>query len=185
MRGFLREEALRKKKGKCRVIFLDRDGVINKRMPVHCHVTSCEDLEILPDVYEALGLLDRAGYVSLVITNQRCIALGTLDEKGLSLINDKMIRDLDDHGTSVSGMYYCPHDNGDHCSCRKPQTGLFEEACRDLEAAGITVDKEGSWMIGDEDTDIEAGKRFGVNTVKIGDDVPDLLAAVRMITGTR
>ena len=183
MRAYLRKEALGFGEGLRPVIFLDRDGVINKRMPMHCHVLCEDDLEILPDVYEAVSIINEKGYISIVVTNQRCIALGTLDEAGFYGINDRMISDLSSCGAFVDGVYYCPHDGSDGCSCRKPGTGLFEEAESDLEALGITIDRQHSWMVGDEDTDIEAGGRYGVNTVKIGEKVPDLLAAVRMITG--
>ena len=185
MRGYLREEALKNITGSRGVIFLDRDGVINKRMPVHCHVLAPIDLVILPGVGEALSMINDAGYISIVITNQRCIALGTLDIEGFSRINDKMISDLQAKGAFVDGVYYCPHDNADNCGCRKPKTGLFDEAEKDLLSFGITIDKTRSWMIGDEDTDIFAGENYGVNTVKLGGDVPDLLAAAGRITGTR
>ncbi|MBQ6129952.1 MAG: HAD-IIIA family hydrolase [Lachnospiraceae bacterium] len=172
-------------KGATDVIFLDRDGVISRKMPLHCHVLSPDEFEVLPDVYEALRLIIESGYITLVITNQRCLALGTLDDDGFSRINDKMVSELTTHGVYVDGLYYCPHGNDEGCGCRKPEPGLLEEASYDLGRLGITIDRSRSWMIGDDETDIIAGKRFGVNTVKIGDDVPDLLAAVRMITGTR
>ncbi len=167
------------------VVFLDRDGVINKRMPKHCHVTAPEELEILPGVCEGISLINSKGYPVIVITNQRCIALKTLDEEGFSRISEKMIKECEKSGAFIDGIYYCPHDNGDACNCRKPKTGLFEEAGRDLEKLGITVDRSRSWMIGDEDTDIIAGRSYGVNTVKIGEEVPDLLAAAAKINGTQ
>lgn len=181
MRAYLRKSSLKTVSGCRGVIFLDRDGVINRRMPVHCHVLSPEDLVILPGVCEALSMINEAGYLSVIITNQRCISLGTLDIEGFSRINDKMLQEFAESGAFIDALYYCPHGDDDGCSCRKPKPGLLEEAQQDLLSYGITVDKTRSWMIGDDDGDIIAGQSFGVNTIKLGESLPDLLTAVRSI----
>lgn len=151
------------------VVFIDRDGVINKRMPLHQHVLRWEDFDILPGVYEALGLCNRNGIPTIIISNQRCISLGTLTVKGLNEINVRMCEDFNSHGVHLDGFFYCPHGYEEGCSCRKPRIGLFKEAERELNDFGITIDKSKSWMIGDEDCDIEAGKRIGLRTVHVSD----------------
>ena len=80
-----------------------------------------------------------------------------------------MCDDLNIHGIHLDGFFYCPHGDEDGCSCRKPQIGLFKEAEKKLNELGITIDKSKSWMIGDEDYDVEAGRRFGLKTVHVSD----------------
>ena len=174
MKGFLNTEILEvlktSHKGKVSVIFIDRDGVINKRMPPHRHVLKWTDFEVLPGVYEALKLCNKNGIPTIIISNQRCLSLGTLTVKGLNEINDMMQKDFESHGAYVDGFFYCPHGEDDGCSCRKPKIGLFEETCHEFLKFSIEIDKKSSWMIGDEEKDIEAGDAFGLNTVFIGEN---------------
>lgn len=164
MRGYLDENSLKKLQGFRNVIFIDRDGVINKRMPPHQHVLRLEDFEILPDVYDALKVCNKNGFPVIMISNQRCIALGSLTEGRLQAIHDGMIKRLEEHNTHLEGIFYCPHNDSDGCNCRKPKPGLFFQAENDLAKRGIYINKKKSWMIGDEITDIMAGKKYGINT---------------------
>ncbi len=178
MKAYLNNNTLEKlaKEGRDEtpVIFLDRDGVINKRMPPHQHVTSKEELEILPGVYEALRIINSKCIPAIVITNQRSISIGTLSDEGFRDINDYMIADFRNHGVYIDGIFYCPHGAKDGCMCRKPKVGLFEESETEIRGLNLSIDKMSSWIIGDENSDIEAGMKYGVNAVYVGENANTL-----------
>lgn len=143
-----------------RAVFLDRDGLINRKAAEHDYVKCLNEFFFLPDVPEAIARLNRAGYLVFVVTNQRGIARGLMSAADLQSIHEKMCAELQSCGAHIDGIYVCPHDIG-QCHCRKPDIGLFLQAERDFQ-----IDKAGSWMVGDSDSDVEAGKRYGVMTVK-------------------
>ena len=151
------------------VIFLDRDGVINKPARPHEYITRPEDFVILPGVCEALRLLRGAGFRIFVVTNQRCIARKIAGREEIDALHEHMQEKFSRNGCHVDGVYVCPHGDDDNCDCRKPKPGLLCQVQRHLEESeGVTVDKAGSWMIGDSVTDEQAGRNYGVNTVLIG-----------------
>jgi D-glycero-D-manno-heptose 1,7-bisphosphate phosphatase len=143
-------------------IFLDRDGVLNRKAPPAQYITRPEELVILPGVEEAVAALNRAGRKVIVVTNQRGIALGLYSHDDLDRIHDKLRAQLAAHGGHLDAIYVCPHEAG-QCNCRKPLTGLFERAYRDFPDAT----PESSVMVGDSLRDIEAGLRAGMATVLI------------------
>jgi D-glycero-D-manno-heptose 1,7-bisphosphate phosphatase len=145
-----------------RYIFLDRDGVLNRKPPEGGYITSWTEFVWLPGAIEAVARLNRAGLTVLVVTNQRGIALGLYSEADLAQIHSNMRADLARHGAHLDAVYYCPHDR-DVCDCRKPGTGMFSQARRDF--AEITG--ENSVMIGDSHSDIQAGRAAGMNTIFI------------------
>jgi D-glycero-D-manno-heptose 1,7-bisphosphate phosphatase len=144
-------------------IFLDRDGVLN-RCHVGAFVTSWEQFEILPGVEEAITHLNRSARKAIVITNQRGIALGLHSEADLLAMHHHFRQHLAGYGAHLDAIYYCPHDDG-QCNCRKPLTGMFEQAFRDFPgaAAGNSV------MVGDSLSDIEAASRLEMRSVFIAD----------------
>jgi len=157
--------------------FLDRDGVINRKAPGGGYITCVEDLHILPGVSEAIALLNRAGLLAVVVTNQRCIAMGLLTAEGLSQIHNKMTSDLAAAGAHLDAIYFCPHDVDPPCDCRKPSPGML------LAAAGQHgIDLANSWMIGDSASDSQAGKHAGCRTITLASQAisvhthPDLVA---------
>jgi D-glycero-D-manno-heptose 1,7-bisphosphate phosphatase len=160
-----------------RAVFLDRDGVINRRPPEGEYVTRWEEMQILPGVPEAIALLTRVGFRVLTVSNQRCVAKGLLTAAELESIHKRMCQDLAALGAEITEVYYCPHELEPPCGCRKPAPGMLLTAARAHE-----IDLSASWMIGDSDIDIEAGRNAGCRTVRIvaGDEVPkegaDLLA---------
>ncbi len=163
------------------VIFLDRDGVINKQAAPHEYITSWADFVVLPGVYEALRLFNASGFMVFIVTNQRGIArkMATLEQ--VNALHRRMLDDFREHDCTVDGIYICPHNISDNCSCRKPKTGLLVQAQKELESsAGLTVDKSHSWMIGDSQSDIDAGRNYGVNTF-LADESRNLLFAARTI----
>ena len=105
-------------------------------------------------------MLNLAGYLVLIITNQRGIARGLMSAADLQGIHEKMCEELQLRGAHIDGIYVCPHDIG-QCHCRKPDIGLFLQAERDFQ-----IDKAGSWMVGDSDSDVQAGKNYGIKTIK-------------------
>ena len=143
-------------------VFLDRDGVLNRKAPPAQYITRPEELVILPGVEEAVAALNRAGRKVIVVTNQRGIALGLYSHDDLNRIHDKLRAQLAAHGGHLDAIYVCPHEAG-QCNCRKPLTGLFERAYRDFPDAT----PESSVMVGDSLRDIEAGLRAGMATVLI------------------
>lgn len=147
-----------------KIVFLDRDGVINKQAPVHDYIKTSFEFQMLPRAVDAVKLLKQAGFLVVVVTNQRGIAQGIMSESDLDAIHRKMRKILADSGTMIDGIYVCPHEAGT-CNCRKPEIGLFIMAENDLGK----VDKLSSWMVGDGESDIEAGRRYGVSTILITD----------------
>lgn len=180
------------RKGKHRCVFLDRDGVINKKAPEGDYIKSWGEFEFLPGVKEAIRKLNGQGFLAIIISNQRGIAKGVMTEDDLEEINTKMGEELRKETAAIDGIYYCPHDIEDYCGCRKPEPGLLLRAAREHD-----IDLGRSWMIGDSESDIEAGKRAGCKTILIGSSPlnyspkgiePDLLAnsltaAVEILTG--
>jgi D-glycero-D-manno-heptose 1,7-bisphosphate phosphatase len=145
-----------------RYIFLDRDGVLNRKQPEGAYVTSWEQFQWLPGAVEAIARMNRAGMTVMLVTNQRGIALGRFTDAELGHIHRNMRAHLAQHGARVDAIYYCPHDVG-QCQCRKPDIGLFTQACKDFPQAGA----QNSVVIGDSHSDMQAGQRMGMSTIFI------------------
>jgi histidinol-phosphate phosphatase family protein len=134
-------------------------------------------MQFLPGVVEAVSLLGGAGFRVIVVTNQRCVAKGLLTVPELNKIHQRMCGELAAAGAVIDGIYYCPHEEEPPCSCRKPAPGLLLTAARSHQ-----IDLPASWMIGDSDRDVEAGRRAGCRTVRIlnsdqvASSVADLIA---------
>ena len=120
---------------------------------------------------EAIRRLNAAGYRVIVVTNQRGVARGLLTMADVEDVHRYMREALARQGARIDGVYVCPHNEGE-CTCRKPGIGLFLQAERDF-----PVDKRQSWMVGDSETDAEAGRRYGVRILQT-DSLP---AAVEII----
>ena len=136
-----------------KAVFLDRDGTINvERHYVH----SIEDFELLPGVIEGLKMIQQAGYLLVVVTNQSGIARGYYSEKDFFILNNYMKDLLKSKGVCITDVFFCPHLPDAaveryrcECNCRKPKTGLYYEA---IEKWNISLDK--SWAIGDRERDL-------------------------------
>ena len=148
-----------------RTVFLDRDGVLNRKLPEGRYVTSPSEFQPLPGVHAAIAKLNRAGLRVIVVSNQRGIALGLYDASNVRNVHASFQSELKQHGAHVDAFYFCPHDK-DQCNCRKPLAGLFEQAQADY--PDITA--ESSAMIGDSWSDIEFGHRLGMLTVFLDGD---------------
>jgi D-glycero-D-manno-heptose 1,7-bisphosphate phosphatase len=145
-------------------VFLDRDGVLNKKMPEGSYVTSWGDFHVLPGVPAAVAQLNQAGLRVIVVSNQRGIALGLYSAADVEAIHLAFQRLLNTQGAHIDAFFICPHDHG-QCNCRKPLPGLFEQAV----AKFPTISAAASVMIGDSPLDIEFGRSLGMATILIDD----------------
>lgn len=165
---------------KQKAVFLDRDGVINdNRKPVN----RAEDLVLFPGVGKAIKLLQDNGFKVFVVTNQGGVGLGYMTEQDLKQVHDTMIKELSADEARVDDIRYCAHKPQSGCGCRKPEPGMILEL-----ADKYGVDVTQSYMVGDRDVDIQAGRRAGTQTVFIGQGhadadwvAPDLPTAVEII----
>jgi D-glycero-D-manno-heptose 1,7-bisphosphate phosphatase len=142
-----------------RTAFLDRDGTINVKAPDGDYITSWEEFRFLPGAPEAIALLRDGGWRVVVVTNQRGVALGRMTAADVEEIHRRM-----QETAPVDAVYWCPHDRG-VCECRKPGVKLFADAARDF--AGL--DLASAVVIGDADSDMEAGRRIGARTIRVGE----------------
>jgi D-glycero-D-manno-heptose 1,7-bisphosphate phosphatase len=151
---------------KRRALFLDRDGVINKKPPEHDYVKCWEEFEFVPGIENLIKTFNKKGYLVIVFTNQRGVARGMMTEKDLNDIHEKMMKELREKGAIINTVYSCIHDYSDNCECRKPKPGLLTMAADDFE-----IDLARSLVIGDDETDILAGKAVGCKTLLVRSSV--------------
>ena len=152
--------------------FLDRDGTINVKAPEGEYVESPSEVTLLPGAAEGVRRLNEAGIPVYVVTNQRGIALGRMTEEDLAAVHRRLDALLAAEGARVDAYYHCPHDKG-VCDCRKPGTAMLEQAAREH---GFALER--SVLIGDAESDVEAGLRVGARTVLLGRDAATLRDAV-------
>lgn len=148
-----------------KTVFLDRDGVINRKMPEGQYVTSWQHFNLLPGVPEAIARLNQANLRVLVVTNQRGVALGLYAAADVEAIHAQLQQNLAEAAAHIDGFYFCPHDKR-QCNCRKPLPGLFEQA----QAQFPEIDPATSLIIGDSLSDIEFGNNLGMRTIFLEGD---------------
>lgn len=149
-----------------RAVLLDRDGTLNEEVG---YVNHLERFLLLPQVGQAIRLLNKHGFKAVVITNQSGVARGYFPESLIHQVHQKMQDLLKKEGARVDGIYYCPHhpDIGippyrQKCRCRKPATGLVEDAVEEL-----NIDCLRSYVIGDRGVDIEFAARIGAKGILV------------------
>lgn len=150
-----------------KAVFLDRDGVINRKLKGD-YVKDWSEFAFLPGARKGVQLLKKSGFITVVVTNQRCISKGVATLDKLTEIHTRMISEIVRSGGSIDALYFCPHGIDEGCGCRKPAPGMVAKAFRDFEARGIRIDAGESYLIGDEDKDMLAGKAAGLRTIRIG-----------------
>ena len=170
-------------------VFLDRDGVINRRLPGD-YVRTPAAFAFLHGARAGMRLLRQAGYLLVVVTNQRGIGRGLMTEGDLAAVHAAMERGLERAGAPVDAILHCPHDLDAGCGCRKPRPGMLRRAI-----ARLGIDPARSWIVGDSLSDLEAGRAAGVRGILVappGTEVPpgarragSLLAAARLIASGR
>jgi len=157
-----------------RCVFFDRDGIVN-RYQGEGYVENWGEFELLPGFPDALRFVQSAGYEAVIVTNQRGVALGVMSQEAVEDIHQRLVDVLrSTYGLELLDILYCPHHEGT-CECRKPRPGMLLEA-----AAKHGIDLQLSWMIGDSERDIEAGKRAGCRCILVGGTDGDTAADHRI-----
>lgn|SRR3989338_2201587 len=149
------------KKKAARIVFIDRDGVINVD-PIGDYIKSWKQFRFERGALAALKSLTERGYKIILISNQAGIGDGIYPESALWDIHQKMLRVFEKRGIKIMASHFCLHGKRAGCKCRKPETGLFKKAVK-----GIRFDREQTFFIGDKVTDVEAGKRFKIRTILV------------------
>lgn len=144
-----------------RVVFIDRDGVINEDL--FDYVKSWEVFRFQTGVLEGLGRLTRAGFKLILISNQAGVGDGHFPEETHRQIHQQMLKAFEKEGIRLHAAYYCLHGKSEGCECRKPKVGLFRRATQN----GLIIDKSRTYFIGDKSSDVEAGKNFGLRTILV------------------
>jgi D-glycero-D-manno-heptose 1,7-bisphosphate phosphatase len=136
-------------------VFLDRDGVINEKLPGY--VRHWDEFRFLPGAREAIARLTAAGHRIIVCTNQAGIASGELSIENLETIHQRMLAEIEKAGGHIERIYYCPHGKHEGCACRKPQPGMLLRARDEL-----GCDLSDAVFVGDAITDVQAAIAAGV-----------------------
>jgi len=158
------------------VVFLDRDGVINKEVG---YLHKVEDFEFINGVFDTCLNFQSSGYQIIIVTNQSGIARGYYGEKEFHQVNNWMLEQFQSHGIEILDVFFCPHSPDSDCNCRKPKPGMFNQAKNKY-----GIDMENSWMIGDKEADIQAANSAGIlNTVlvKSGHDIDEKNSKAKFI----
>ena len=151
-----------------KVVFLDRDGVINKEVG---YLHKIEDFEFINGVFDTCLYFQSIGYQITIVTNQSGIDRGYYDESDFHVVNNWMLEQFNNKGIEILDVFFCPHGPESNCDCRKPKPGMFNQA-HDKH----NIDMVNSWMIGDKEADIVAANAAGIqNTilVKSGHEVDE------------
>lgn len=140
-----------------RALFMDRDGTV---MVDVGYPRRPDDVELLPDAPPTLAKLHDLGFKLVVVSNQSGVGRGLVTADEASAVHERFVEALRASGVELDGAYYCPHAPDEGCSCRKPSPELLERAAREL-----GLDLPESFMVGDRDSDLEAGRRAGCRTI--------------------
>ncbi len=153
-----------------KAVFLDRDGVLNVEKNYLCNP---EDLELFSFAAEAIRKINLSGYLAIVISNQSAVARNLCSMEDVDRVHEMLIYELSRFNAHIDAIYFCPHyyekdsktlipEFNIDCDCRKPKTGMFLKAASDF---GIELDK--SFMVGDTERDVLAGKNAGCTTIGV------------------
>jgi len=145
-----------------KTLFIDRDGIINID---HGYTYKIEAFEFMPGIFDLLSLFQLNGYQLFIVTNQSGIGRGYYTLNDFEKLTDWMIQEFEKKGILIKKVFYCPHKPEDKCSCRKPETGMIEQALQEFD-----IDLAHSWMIGDKQSDIDLAHHAKIaNCIAIGD----------------
>jgi D-glycero-D-manno-heptose 1,7-bisphosphate phosphatase len=145
---------------KRRCVFFDRDGIVNKS-PGDGYVERWSDFHLLSTFVKSLRVVRDMGFDAVVVTNQRGVAIGVMTLETVEDMHRRLRDRLREDGFELLDVMLCPHDR-DQCECRKPKPGMLLEAAR-----RHGIDLSASWMVGDHETDVEAGRRAGCRTIRV------------------
>jgi D-glycero-D-manno-heptose 1,7-bisphosphate phosphatase len=155
-----------------KTIFIDRDDTV---VPDRGHLDNVEGIELLPGAGAALRAMRELGFKLALVTNQSGIGRGWFPESMVHAQHDRLHELLADYGVAFDAIRFCPHRPDAGCACRKPKPGLLLEAGRALGS-----DFARSWMIGNSESDVGAGRAAGCRTIQIVGDT-DLERAAKLI----
>jgi len=139
-----------------KVIFLDRDGVVNKEIG---YLHKIKDFKFIDGVIDALIRIQNKGFKIIIITNQSGIGRGLYTIEDFHELNNWMINYLKSKKINILEVFFCPHLPEDNCKCRKPKPGLYKDAIRKF-----NINVNSSYSVGDKETDIIAAKSAGIKT---------------------
>jgi D,D-heptose 1,7-bisphosphate phosphatase len=145
---------------KARCIFFDRDGIVNVS-PGPGYVERVDDFHIIPEFIDCAQIARSMGFIIAIITNQRGVARGIMTLEALDEIHATLKDALEKKSIELAGIYSCTHERNS-CNCRKPKPGMLLQAAEEHK-----IDLAKSWMIGDSESDIEAGQRAGCRTIRV------------------
>ncbi len=143
-----------------KVVFIDRDGVIN--VDLWKYVETWKEFKFEKSALEALKKLTDKGFDIFIISNQAGVGDGVFTEAAMWEVHEKMAAAMAKRGIVIRGARYCTHGKKARCECRKPKTQLLEKA-----VAGLNFDKSKTFFVGDKLSDLEAGRNFGVKTILV------------------
>lgn len=145
-----------------KVVFLDRDGVINVEKD---YLYKIEEFEFIDGVFSSLQYLQKLGYKFVIITNQSGIGRGYYTKEQYDILTVWMKQQFFDNGIQIEEVFCCPHGPDDGCSCRKPNIGMIQDAQKLFEDG---IDLENSWLVGDKGSDIQTAINANIkNTVQV------------------
>jgi D-glycero-D-manno-heptose 1,7-bisphosphate phosphatase len=145
-------------------VFLDRDGVINEERGTYTY--KVDDFKIIPGAKEALSILNKNGYLLIVVTNQAGITRGLFTERDMQECHEYMMKET---GHLINKIYYASYyPDFSNSLLRKPDSLMFEKAM-----AKFNIDPDKSWMVGNSDRDLVPAVNLGIRTIYIGDKAPD------------
>jgi D-glycero-D-manno-heptose 1,7-bisphosphate phosphatase len=146
-------------------LFLDRDGVINVKLDGQ-YVKNSDEFEFMIGAEMAISKLSKIFNRILIVTNQQGIGKGIMSANDLDVLHEYMLFEVKKNGGVIDKIYYCPHLATESCNCRKPNPGMIQQAIIDFPEIKV----EDSYLIGDSDTDIIAGNKMGLITVKVDNE---------------
>lgn len=145
---------------KKKVVFLDRDGVINVEKN---YLYKIDDFEFIDGVFDSLRYLEDIGYKLIIVTNQSGISRGYYTQDDFDKLTSWMLKIFKDEDINIEAVFLCPHGPDDHCLCRKPKIGMVEDAMKLFD-----IDFNNSWLIGDKGSDIQMALNAGIKkTVQV------------------
>ncbi len=149
-----------------RAVFLDRDGTMIEEAG---YLSSLDQVKWFPGTKDAVRLLNRAGFLVFVVTNQGGIGLGLFDDEFVKMVHARLDAEVAASGARIDGWYYCPHHPNavtsalkGPCACRKPGRAMIDAACREHH-----IDLAQSWVIGDRDVDVQMAAAVGARAVLV------------------
>ena len=159
-----------------KVVFLDRDGVINKEVG---YLHKVEDFEFIDGVFNSCQYFQSLGYQIIIVTNQSGIERGYYTKEDFLVVTDWMLKQFKYHEIEVLDVFYCPHSPESGCDCRKPKPGMFIQANDKYH-----IDMSNSWMIGDKEADVQAANMAGISNtilVKSGHEIDEKSSKAKFI----